>query len=124
MPTEYRVVHEADQDLKNFRIKIIELCLLTLTALFALLSITKNQWLLVPASTFSISMMIALIALLCGANRNVTEIEFQKTNQLVSPVKMTTLSYQFTKWEYASLSVYALGILLFLLTEVTPSLTN
>ena len=117
MPSEYKVVQESDQDLKHFRIKVIELCLLTLTALFALLSINKNQYLLVPATFFSFSMIVTLLALIWGANREAVEIEFENGNELVSPVKMTRMTYQFTKWEYLSLGIYSAGILLFLVVN-------
>jgi hypothetical protein len=114
----YKVVQESNTDLKVFRVKIVELCLLTLTALFALLSFNKNSSLFIPAIMVTISMLLTLVSLLCGANKDVNNIEFKEDMTLISKIEMKRMSYQFTAWEYFTISIYTLAIITFMVVSM------
>jgi hypothetical protein len=114
----YEITQESDQELKNFRIKLIELFVLTLTAIFALLTLSKNLKLLYPALAIVLDLIIVVIALICSANKNKMDIEFDKNQNLVSPIKMVRMSYEFTCWEYLTLTMYGLAIIAFFILMI------
>lgn len=124
MPPIYEITQEKDEGLKNFKIKLIELCILTLTALFALMAINKNTYLLFPAIILSANLCIILIGLIRGANKDSVEIPFTNGMELSVTLKMKRLTYEFTKWEYWTLGLYLFSIISFSIISLLPLLTN
>jgi len=106
---DYEVTQESDECLKNFRMKLIELFILTLSALFILMTFSGDKRLLIPAGILILDIFIVILSLVIKANKNKTRIEF-KDHTLLSLIKMDRLSYEFEFSEYLALGIYLLSI--------------
>lgn len=112
--TIYKQTRETKSELKLFRIKLIELFILTLSAIFVLLTFTQIEYLLYPALIIVIDILLMLGSLLSDANKNKEQIEFEEDGQtLKSKVEMWQLSYEITYWEKIAIFLYGVAIILF-----------
>jgi MFS superfamily sulfate permease-like transporter len=110
----YKQTCEKNYELKMFRIKLIELFILSLSAILVLLTFTRNKILIYPSALIILDTIIILIVLMFGANKNKEQIEFEQgSHTLKNEVEMTQISYEFSIWEYISLCIYLISIILF-----------
>lgn len=112
--TVYKATRETMAELKGFRIKLIELFILTLSVIFVLFTFSGKTFLIIPAFLNILTTLITLFALLLGANKEKELIEFGEDGQtLKSKVEMVQVTYEFTKCEYVVLSIYSVAVILF-----------
>lgn len=112
--TTYKQTRETKSELENFRIKLTELFVLTLSAVFVLLTFTKNLYLIIPSILIIVDILVVLLVLMIQANRDKGKIEFEEDGQtLKSKVDMLQLSYEFSFWEYSVLIISSIAIIVF-----------
>ena len=104
---KYVVTQERDEGLKLLRIRLIELLILTLTAVFVLLSVSKIMALLIPSFVFALDILLIVAVLLWGANKNPETHDIDNMK-----VEMRRISYQLSRLEYLAFLLYLLGIAL------------
>ena len=110
--TIYKQTREFNSGIKDFRLKLIELCVLSLSAIFILLTFSQNKRLLWPALIIIFDVLLLCVALSRGANLEKELIEFGPDGQsLKSKVEMYQLTYEMTKWEEWAIAIYTIAII-------------
>jgi hypothetical protein len=101
----YHKTSETKAELKLFRIRLIELQIITLTAIFILLTFTKDSLLLIPSFAIAVNIVFVVIALIVGANKQ--RSHHGKDIEL----ELSSVSYEFKSCEYIVLLIYMSAII-------------
>lgn len=101
---------DTETSLRDFRIKLIELTVITIAAFSLVLLSTEQSKVKFLLAGFAALIVFQVVGLAHGANR-IRQQRVLKKGNLEEDVKLTYYSYTLTWWDYISLSWYGITLL-------------
>ncbi len=107
MSEKYIKTDETESTLFNRRIKLIELIILTITALIIMMSFVKRIFFIWPISILGVDLVFLLCVILFGANKSIQETNFSDDIHIIKK----DISYKLNWQDKIGFVIYIISII-------------